>query len=88
MAGLLKTFENRAFIVECQISGAARRIDVPAIRPKSPVWCHKLRHVSTVTSGLFQYPLYMVCACFGRTTISPGTPAGTSLSSSSTIRTS
>ncbi len=54
----------------------------------SPEWSQRLRQALTVESGWFQYPDMTIQGIFGRTTASPATPAGSSLSFSSTIRTS
>jgi hypothetical protein len=54
----------------------------------SPVWYHQFREVATVASGRPQYPSNIVWGRLGRTTISPSVPRGSSLSSSSKIRTS
>ena len=54
----------------------------------SPVWYHQFRDVPTVASGRPQYPSNIVWGRFGRMTISPSVPRGSSLSSSSKIRTS
>ena len=54
----------------------------------SPVWYHQFALVATVASGRPQYPSNIVCGRFGRITISPSVPRGSSKSSSSKMRTS
>ena len=74
-----------------RIASALRltKLTKPSASPRvtrSPLRYQPPRHASAVLSGRFQYSVIVVYGTVGRTTISPVSPTGTSLSASSTMR--